>query len=175
MFLALSWCDLDAANVIATIAAGISLLIAFLAWRNAKAAKAAIRQAARQQYFSTFNVASQAMITNPEFLYSVHGLDKSVPIEDAPNIAYLGLLMDSFQNYYDWQFESNFAEMEKELTERPAFLNRVVSVQKNQERWAAMKDLFYNDYDAGFVDAVDHLIDNLAKKEEQAKKDADSD
>jgi membrane-anchored protein YejM (alkaline phosphatase superfamily) len=53
----------------------------------------------------------------------------------------------------------------------PTFLTRILGVKNNQQRWSLMKNLFYNELDANYVEAIDSLIDGLnskATKEQQA-------
>ena len=152
------------ATIISLVALGISLLAAYFAWRSVKVAREAKEQAAVQQYYSTFNIASKEMMQNPEFLYSVHGLDRGVPVKDTQYIAYLGLLMDNFQFYYDLRFKGDFKRMSEELTKRPTFLTNILAVPDNQKRWAIMKKLFYSNFDAGFVETIDSLIYNINKQ-----------
>ncbi len=100
---------------------------------------------------------------NPEFLYSVHKLDRNIPPKEARNISYLGLLVDCFQRFYDYTFNGDFKKMEKELVNRPTFFNNILAVPENQKRWKIMKRLFYNDKDKAFTEAVDALIENANK------------
>jgi len=53
----------------------------------------------------------------------------------------------------------------------PTFLTRILGVKNNQQRWSLMKNLFYNELDANYVEAIDSLIYGLnskATKEQQA-------
>lgn len=149
------------AIVLSFISLGISIIVAILMFFSYRAARTAIRQASFQQKFTTFNIASQAMMNEPAFIYSVHGLDDSVSEQEARNIAYLGLLMDCFQCFYGWQFNGDFKKMVKTQEKVPTFLTKILEVGQNQQRWGEMKNLFYNELDAGFVKAIDSLIDWL--------------
>ena len=159
------------AIIISFTSIGISILVAIFSFFRVRAASRAIRQASFIQKFSTFNIASQAMMNNPEYLYSVHGLDRSVPEEEARNVAYLGLLMDCFQCEYEWKFKGKFKKIVKMQKKKPTFLTRILGINNNQQRWFLMKNLFYNELDADYLEAIDSLIDLLkskATKEQQA-------
>lgn len=141
----------------------IALSGVYIAWRIEKVARAELEQTAYQQMFSTYNLSSQATMVNPQFLYSVHELDKNIPVKEAQNISYLGLLIDCFQRFYHWEFDGDFKKMEEELINSPTFFSNLLAVKRNQERWETMKKLFYNNNDKAFTDAVDALIKNANK------------
>lgn len=85
--------------------------------------------------FSSFDTANQLTIAQPDLLYSVHGLDKSIPRGEASNIAYLSMLIDAFQNFYGEKYNGDFAKTANEFKAKPAFLNRILAVPENRMRW----------------------------------------
>lgn len=148
---------------ITTIAVGltaviVAVLAAFYTRRQVEVAQHAIKQAASIRLFSTFDLANQANLDRPEFLYSIHGLDKSIPKEEAANIAYLSLLMDGFHRFYGERYDWDFTRMTEEFQHTSTFLTRLLQVPENQARWEHVKKLYYGDIDKVFVDAIDELI-----------------
>ncbi len=117
-----------------------------------------MKQASLIRLFSTFDLANQASLANPKLLYAVHGLDQSIPPEEATNIAYFSLLLDGFQHFYGKLFEGSFEKMESELKKQSTFLNRILAFEANQQRFLIVKSLYYGDFDAGFVSAIESLI-----------------
>jgi hypothetical protein len=79
-----------------------------------QAAKEAIRQASLLGLFGTFDRANEATLVNPELLFDVHGLPRSLGEEEAKRIAYLSLL-DGFQHFYGQLYSGNYKRMEEEL------------------------------------------------------------
>ncbi len=136
----------------------VAVIAAVFTWYQASVAKRAVKQAALMRLFSTFDLANQATLSSPQLLYSVHGLDKAIPPEEAANIAYLSFVLDGFQHFYNEEFKGNFAKMAGKLKESSTFLNRILQVPENQTRWNHMKKLYYGDFDKSFVDAIDELI-----------------
>ncbi len=152
---------------IAIVGAVIALAAALVASYQALVARQAVKQASLMILFSTFDVASQTTLTNPELLYSVHGLDRSIPTEEAANIAYLSLVLDGFQHYYGEELKGNFQAMEAKLKRQSTFLNRILAVPENQQRWQYLKNLYYGEFDKDFVHAIEGLI-----KYENSKKNS---
>jgi hypothetical protein len=150
--------SIDTAFAIALVSTLITLAATVFAWRTAKAARDSMRQQSLQKLFSTFDLASQASLAKPQLLYAVHGLDDSIPIDEATNIAYFSLLMDGFQHFYGQEFNGDFEKMERELKAKPTFLNKLLSISANQDRWQVLKKLYYGNYDLGFLGAVDGII-----------------
>ena len=103
-------------------------------------------------------MASESTIANPEFLYSVHGLSRDVPIEEARNIAYLSMLLDSFQHFYYEHCDGDFTKMITEMKSQSTFLNRILTVAENKDRWNILKKIYYGGIDSGFVAAIDTLM-----------------
>jgi hypothetical protein len=134
----------------------VALVSAIFAYLQAQAAKHSLSQASTTRFFSAFESASQLCVNNPELLRSVHGLN--VDAQEAKNIAYLGLLLDAFQHYYGEKYEWNFDKMEPERTKQSSFLNKLLSVPQNQERWTKLKEIYYGNFDAGFVREIEALI-----------------
>jgi hypothetical protein len=143
---------------IGILSAVVSAFAAGFTWYQARAATRAVKQAAMMRLFSTFDVANQATLSKPALLYSVHGLDRSIPPEEAANIAYFSFILDGFQHFYGEAYDSNFSKMTAKLKQTSTFLNRILQVPENQTRWNHMKKLYYGDFDKAFVNAIDELI-----------------
>jgi hypothetical protein len=129
---------------------------------QAEAAQLALKQTSLIRLFSTFDLASQVTIENPELLSSVHGL----PIDGKENlsIAYLSLLLDAFQHYYGEKYDGNFDKMRDELIVMSTFLNRILEREENQKRWDVLKKIYYGTSDSKFTNAIDEIIKFRSKK-----------
>lgn len=150
------------------IAIVTSLLTAFIAiW----IAIVANNKASLNNLYTSFDIANQATIERPELLYTVHGLPKSIPIGEARNIAYLSILLDGFQDYYgsNWKFFGRFRRMEWALRRNTTFLNRILSIPENQKRWYELKKIYYGDFDADFIQAIESLIELENARKEQSQ------
>lgn len=154
---------------IAFASAMFSLVSAVFTFNQAKAAKESLRQASISNLFSAFDTASKLTITKPELLYSVHGLDKSVSNEEATNIAYFSLLMDAFQHYHGEKYNGDFTKMENEYKIKSTFLNRILSLAENQNRWRMLKNLYYGELDARFIKAIEALMEHENNKKHKAQ------
>lgn len=162
-------CEISIETVIEVISVIVAVSAAIFAFWQVKVAKRTIRQAAMMRLFSTFEVANQAVLNKPDLLYSIHGLERSIPQEEAANIAYLSFLLDGFQHFYQEEYSGDFAKMTEKLKQTSNFLNRILRVPENQVRWNQMKTLYYGDFDKSFMDAIDELI--LFKRSKQAPAD----
>lgn len=127
---------------------------------QADATKAAFEQTSLIRQFSTFDLASQVTIERPELLKTVHGLSDSVSIDEARSIAYLSLLLDSFQHYYGEKYGGDFGKMRADLIEESTFLNRILAVEENQGRWNMLKGIYYGQFDLNFIRAIERLIEH---------------
>jgi hypothetical protein len=67
------------------------------------------------------------------------------------------MLLDSFQHFY-YENDGDFTKMVEEMKSHSTFLNRILSVEENRRRWPILKDIYYGDFDSGFVTAVETLI-----------------
>jgi len=143
---------------ISIISAIVAAVAAGFAWYQASLAKQSLEQTVLIRLFSTFDYANQAILNNPKLLYSVHGLDKSIPVKEAVNIAYFSFVLDGFQHFYCEKFKGDFTKMVEKLKQASTFLNRILQVPENQKRWDIMKKLYYGDFDKKFVEAIDQLI-----------------
>jgi hypothetical protein len=143
--------------IIAVLGAGISM------WQ-ARIARRSLKQAALIRLFSTFDAASEVTIGRPTLLYEVHGLDRSIPEEEASNIAYLSFLLDGFQHYYGEETSGDFAAMARRLKSESTFLNKILSVPANQVRWESIKSLYYGDFDRDYIKAIEELIEHEKAK-----------
>ncbi|TNH30761.1 hypothetical protein FHG89_05790 [Micromonospora orduensis] len=157
-------------DVIAVVASALSAVVALIAARFAlQNAKGALRSAEiagkglqRQNVahlFQGFAVANEATLEHPELLYEVHGLDRSVSLDEARSIAYLSVLLDAFQGFYDDLYDGDFARMATEMKGASTFLNKVLAVPANRDRWRVAQELYYGDFDRSFIDAVNDLLD----------------
>lgn len=145
-------------DIIGLVGAVVALVSAVFAYTQAWAAKRSLYQAQLLKLFGSFDVVSEITIVNPELLYSVHGLSRDVPIEEARNIAYLLMLLDSFQHYYGERDKDDFAKMVDEMKSQSTFLNRILRVEENKRRWPILKNIYYGDFDSAFVAAIESLI-----------------
>lgn len=145
-------------DIIGLVGAVVALVSAVFAYTQAWAAKRSLYQAQLLKLFGSFDVVSEITIVNPELLYSVHGLSRDVPIEEARNIAYLSILLDSFQHFYYEKHDGDFTEMVKEMKRHSTFLNRILRVEENKRRWPVLKKIYYGDFDSAFVAAIESLI-----------------
>lgn len=145
-------------DIITIIGSLIALASAVFAFSQARAAKRSLRQAQLLKLFGSFDVASESTIAHPEFLYSVHGLARDVPLEEARNIAYLSLLLDAFQHFYYEHCDGDFTKMVTEMKSQSTFLNRILTVAENKDRWDILKKIYYGGIDSGFVAAIDTLM-----------------
>ena len=136
----------------------IAMIAVYFSWQGTKFANESVKQAFMLNLFSTFDEANKATIENPDLLYSVHGLDESIPQDEAARIAYLSLLIDGFHHFYGELFNEDFSKMQSSLQNQSVFLNRILAIEENQKRWALMKPLYYGEFDKSFIDAVDKLI-----------------
>jgi len=113
-------------DIIAIIGTLVTIAAAVFAYIQARGAKLSLRQPQLLKLFGSFDVASESTIANPELLCSVHGLSRDVPIEEARNIAYLSMLLDSFQHLYYEKYAGDFTMMVKEMKSHSTFLNRIL-------------------------------------------------
>ena len=150
---------MDTTTLIAVASIVISVASAVFTWQTAKAAKDTIKQTVLMKLFSTFDLASQVSIAQPDLLYVVHGLDKSIPPEEAKCIAYMSLLMDGFQHFNEFAFNGDFDKMERIHKNKSTFLNRLLAVKANQGRWQILKKLYYGDFAVNFTKAIDSIIE----------------
>lgn len=146
------------ADIITVLGIIVAMASAIFAYFQARAAKRSLHQAYLAKFFGSLDTASQNTIVNPELLYSVHGLNRDVPIEEARNIAYLSMLLDSFQHFYGEQYQGDYTKMVTDMRTRSTFLNRILTVEENIHRWQTLRDIYYGDFDGGFIAAIDSLI-----------------
>ncbi len=152
--------------IVGIIGTLVALASAIFAYFQAQAAKHSLRQASQLRFFSTFDLANQLCVENPELLRSVHGVN--IDTQEAQNVAYLSLLLDAFQHYYGEKYERDFKVMESKLKQQSSFLNNILSVPQNQQRWLELKKLYYGDFDSGFIRAVEALIEHENAKPDKA-------
>ncbi len=122
---------------------GFSLISITIAAYSLYRAHQAVKAVKVQSLFSGFQQANQATMDNPLFLQDVHGLE-GLTKKEYKNIAYLSVLMDAFQ-HEDYQHE------------KTTFLDNIVAVPENKERWIIMKNIYYGEikYDKKFKDFID--------------------
>ncbi len=152
-----------------------SIIIAFIvlifSWLQTSAARKQINLALKSldritlnYLFATFSQASQVSFSNPDVIYAVDGLDKSIPPKEAKNIAYLGLLIDAFQQFYGYVYNEDFSKMIEELKAKSTYLNNLLTIRENQQRWQKIKQLYFGSFDEAFVRAIDELIQHIQSK-----------
>jgi len=152
--------------VVGIIGTLVALASAVFAYFQAQAAKHSLRQASRLRFFSAFDLANQLCVENPDLLRSVHGVN--LDTQEAQNVAYLSLLLDAFQHYYGEKYDHDFKVMEAKLKKQSSFLNNILSLPQNQQRWLELKKLYYGDFDSGFISAVEALIEYENSKPNRA-------
>lgn len=152
---------MDTETWLSVVGAVISLGAALYAVRT-------LRQARLARLFSSFDLANQAALAQTDLLYEVHGLDRSVPEQEAKYIAYLSTLLDGYQNYWSDIFSNDFSRAAEKLKEHSTFLNRVLAVPANQTRWNTMKDMFYGEFDREFMAAIDDIIAHQNRRTRRA-------
>ena len=141
-----------------------SLMRASAAMKQARVASESLHRMTIRCLFSTFNQASQICVDDPNVFYAVDGLDRSIPPDEAKNIAYFGLLMDGFQQFYGHLYNDDFNKMLKALKEKSTYLNNLLSVKENQARWQHIRQLYYGSFDQTFVNAIDELIQHVNRQ-----------
>lgn len=144
--------------VIAIAAAVFSLQNARGGVRSAEIASRALERTNVLSLFNGFHTANQATLQSPELLYDVHGLDRNITIEEARNIAYLSVLLDAFQSFYDDLYDGDFTRMAGDMKKQSTFLNKILSIPANEQRWKVAKNIYYGDFDAFFISAIDDLL-----------------
>lgn len=127
--------------------------------KQANLASESLHRMSLRSLFTAFNQASQICVDNPNVFYAVDGLAKSIPLEEARNIAYFGLLIDGFQQFYGQVYDDNFSKMFKELKEKSTYLNNLLAIKENQKRWESIRQLYYGSFDESFVKAIDELTE----------------
>ncbi len=142
-------------GICSVIIAGVASLFS---WQSAKAADRAVEQANQLRLFELYQTVSQVIVENPRYLYEIYGLDNSVPEAEARNIAFLGLLVDGFQQFYGRMHDGNYRAMIDQVGTESTFLSTILTRSENRRRWAIIKMLYYGDEDREFVDAVDAII-----------------
>jgi len=133
--------------VIAYSALTISGLAIIVAIVSALIAEKARKEVKVQALFSGFQQANQATIENIDFLKDVHGLE-GLTEGEYKNIAYLSILMDAFQH-------------EGVEHDETTFLDNIISIPKNKQRWTIMKDIYYGNYDKKFVSYIDKKFESI--------------
>lgn len=123
-----------ASIIIAFVALIVSWLRANAAIKQANAASESLHRMSLRSLFTTFNQTSQICVDNPNVFYAVDGLDKSVPPQEAKNIAYFSLLMDGFQQFYGQIYNEDFSKMLKQSKEKSTYLNNLLAIEENQKR-----------------------------------------
>lgn len=131
---------------------------AVIAWVQARVARGALKQAQLIHLFQGFDAASQTTLQHPDLLYEVHGLDRSIPSQEARAIAYLSVLLDGFQHFYGQEYNGDYTKLVEAMREHSTFLNRILGVAANRKRWPRLKELYYGEFDRGFVDAVESIM-----------------
>lgn len=143
--------------IISAIIAAVSVIFAYF---QTRAAKKAVKQASLLGLFGTFDRANDATLQNPDLLFEVHGLPTNIDKDEARRIAYFSLLLDGFQHYYGQLYDGDFSAMENDLKRKSVFLNRIVGVERNKERWEQLKPIYYGDFDSKFMNAIDNLFEH---------------
>jgi hypothetical protein len=148
-------------NMITIIGTIISLSAALFTYLQAKSAKKSLKQINLQKLYNSFEKAGELAITYPDFLYSVHGMNKKISKDEARRIAYLQLILDAYQNYYYELYNGKFEKMYKQMVERSTFLTTIFKNEANFKRWEILKEINYGEADNNFIKSVDSLISKL--------------
>ncbi len=120
-------------EITATVAIIVSVGSLIVAWIS-------IQRVRIQSLFAGFQQANQATLDYPVLLNSVHGLNMTE--EECREIAYLSVLMDSFQHGHCSYTDSSF-------------LDKITSIPGNREKWGVLKSIYYGEFDLAFIDIVD--------------------
>ena len=136
-----------------------------IARHQALLAQQTLNQGRLAGLYSSFDLANQAILGNPDLLYDVHGLAKSVPPEEVARLVYLSILLDAHQEHWTDLYEGDCSKVLEKLRETPTFLTRILSVKANHARWELIKPIFYHKFDNDFVCVIDALI---AEEQEKA-------
>jgi len=144
--------------IVAVVSAAAAVAASVISIISVSYAHKAVRAAQLQQLFQGFNLASSTTLEHPDLLRDVHGLDNELDQDEARRIAYLSVLLDAFQHYYGHEYRGNFNKMANDMIARPTFLNRILAVPANAPRWDAAKKIYYGDFDAAFISAIDRLL-----------------
>lgn len=161
--------NISIAISIASLVIALSALIFLwkrtnVAIKQSNIALESLRRMSIRSLFTSFNLASQICIDKTDVFYDVDGLDKSIPRGEARNIAYFGLLMDGFQQFYGQVYKENYSQMAEELKKKSTYLNRLLASKANQKRWESLKPLYYGDFEKSFIKAIDELIQYESEK-----------
>lgn len=146
---------------ISIVSITIALFALVVSWLGTRAASKSLDRMTLNYLFNAFKQASHFCIGNSDLFYDVDGLEKSIPPKEAKNIAYLGLLIDAFEQFYGYVYNEDFSKMIKELKKKSTYLNNLLTIKENQKRWEIIKSLHYGNFDASFVGAIDGLIQHI--------------
>lgn len=141
------------------VSVAVAVIALLFSWQSNKTSASAVNQANLTKFFTSFDEASNATLENPVLLYDVHGLDRSIPETEARNIAYLSLLLDGFQHFYGELYSGDFSKMASEMRTKSTFLNSILRVPSNADRWTQVKKLYYGDFDSDFIEAIEDLME----------------
>ena len=152
-------------SIVSIIIASTALIVTWLGTRatqkQVNIAYKSLNRVTLDYLFNAFSQASHVCFSNSDVFYAVDGLEKSIPPKEAKNIAYLGLLIDAFKQFYGYVYNEDFSKMLKELKEKSTYLNNLLAIKENQKRWKIIKQLHYGSFDKPFVEAIDGLIQHI--------------
>lgn len=131
-----------------------------VAVRAALFAKSQAKKAGLQKLFVGFHGANEASLAHPDVMRDVHSIENDIDDDELKCVAYLSILIDTFESYYGEKYEGKFRKMADELTnsKNTVFLNRILSVDRNQRRWKIIRDRYYGNGDREFKRAIDRII-----------------
>lgn len=149
---------MDIGDFFAMLAVLVTLVALYFAYQ-------VYQQTRYSRLFSSFDIASQITASNPAVMRRLHGLDSSVDDDEAISIATLSAILDGYQHSYGISsnpFETRargYQTMLNSMTTSSEYLNNLLALKENQDRWDRIKTIYYGDFDRDFVEVVDKLIE----------------
>ena len=85
-----------------------------------------MRWSSRNKLFTGFELANQMTIENPSILKHVHGLPEDYSNEELQSIAYLSLIIDSYQHFYADMISNNYNRLQNDCIKSSTLLNNIL-------------------------------------------------
>lgn len=153
--------------ILASVGVVIALASAAFTAGQAWAASKALRQARLNRMFSSLDFSSQLAFSNPEVARAVHGLDRTTSDDEVRSLIYFSVLLDIFQASWSDEFNGNFAKGGRAFRKKSRYLNQILQVPENLQRWEIIKPRCYGEFDREFVRAIDMLFHHEREKRER--------
>lgn len=131
--------------------------------------------------FGTFNLASQLTFEDPMAMRDIHGLPDDISDREARAIVTLNVILDGYQHYKAEQYRRfsykdilgfpnisksaiNYSKIEQSLKTNSEYINRLMALPANVERWQLIKQVYYGSFDEDFVQLIDAIVHCEATK-----------